>query len=64
VLSVGAVRAVPGVTGKGAIEVTRRIDLGLACDHRVLDGAQAARVLAAIKEALEEPIRLAGERDG
>jgi pyruvate dehydrogenase E2 component (dihydrolipoamide acetyltransferase) len=64
VLSVGAVRSVPGVTGEGAIEATRRIDLGLACDHRVLDGAKAARVLAAIKEALEDPARLAGERDG
>ena len=64
VLSVGAFRSVPGVTADGAIEVASRIELGLACDHRVLDGAKAARVLGAIKEALEEPSRLLGDRDG
>ena len=64
VLSVGAFRTVPAVGSDGSLGVAHRIDLGLACDHRVLDGAKAARLLAAIVEALEEPARLLGERDG
>ncbi len=64
VLSVGAVRDVAAITRSGAIEAGRRIDMGLACDHRVLDGAKAARVLGAIRELLEDPERLVGDAGG
>ncbi len=64
VLSVGGVRQVACVTSSGAIEAGSRIDFGLACDHRVVDGAKAARVLEAIREVLEDPARLVEERDG
>jgi pyruvate dehydrogenase E2 component (dihydrolipoamide acetyltransferase) len=30
----------------------------LSCDHRVLDGATGAKVLAAIKDYLETPVTM------
>ena len=35
------------------------MDVELACDHRVLYGAQAAGFLARVKQLLEEPQRIA-----
>ena len=32
--------------------------LTLSCDHRILYGADAARFLAAVKDLLEQPLRL------
>ena len=32
--------------------------LRLSCDHRILDGASAARFLMTIRELLEQPLRL------
>jgi pyruvate dehydrogenase E2 component (dihydrolipoamide acetyltransferase) len=60
VLSVGSVRSVACVAEDGSIVAGQRIDFGLACDHRVVDGAKAARVLEAIKQALENPESLLG----
>jgi pyruvate dehydrogenase E2 component (dihydrolipoamide acetyltransferase) len=48
-----AVSAVRDVGGKQLMELT------LACDHRVLYGADAARLLADIRDSLEEPLALA-----
>lgn len=36
------------------------LTLTLTCDHRVIDGAPAARFLAAVSHRLEDPTRLAG----
>jgi pyruvate dehydrogenase E2 component (dihydrolipoamide acetyltransferase) len=33
--------------------------LGLACDHRILNGAEGARFLGRVRELLEEPALLA-----
>ncbi len=56
VLSVGSVRNVARVDAdSGAIHAGRSIDFGLACDHRVLDGAKAAHFLAEIRRVLENP---------
>jgi pyruvate dehydrogenase E2 component (dihydrolipoamide acetyltransferase) len=56
VLSVGSVRNVARVDAdSGEIRAGRSIDFGLACDHRVLDGARAAHFLAEIKRVLESP---------
>lgn len=52
ILGVGAVepRAVPFSDGVG---VAQMMTLGLACDHRAVDGVYAARFLAKLKENLE-----------
>jgi pyruvate dehydrogenase E2 component (dihydrolipoamide acetyltransferase) len=57
VLSVGGVREIP-VVDAGEIRIGRRMTFGLACDHRVLDGAGAAQFLATLKEILEDPEQL------
>lgn len=63
-LGVGAPQAVfrpgPGGRPRAAQEVT----LTLACDHRAIDGAGAARFLASIVELLEQPARLLIPRGG
>ena len=58
VLSVGSLRTLPVVGEGGALESGLRIDFGLACDHRVVDGARAARFLAGLKDVLESPTQL------
>ncbi len=64
VLSVGAMRTVPVVDpGDGAMRSGRRIDFGLACDHRVLDGARAARFLQELVRVLENPDEMLEGRD-
>jgi len=58
VLSVGALRHVPVVGPDGALRPGHRMDFGLGCDHRVLDGAKAARFLGEIRRILESPEEL------
>lgn len=55
ILAVGA--TVPGIVGddEGVPQLGPVVALALSCDHRVLDGAPAARFLAAVAERLEEP---------
>ncbi|NVO12776.1 MAG: 2-oxo acid dehydrogenase subunit E2, partial [Rhodoplanes sp.] len=35
-----------------------RMTLTLSCDHRVVDGALGAKLLAAVKRGLEHPVGL------
>ncbi len=63
VLSVGGMRTLPVVDAKGEIRAGRRMDFGLACDHRVVDGARAARFLAELIRVLEEPEQLVAGDD-
>jgi 2-oxoisovalerate dehydrogenase E2 component (dihydrolipoyl transacylase) len=42
----------------GEIEVRKRMNLSLSCDHRVVDGWDAATFMQALKEFIENPIRL------
>jgi 2-oxoisovalerate dehydrogenase E2 component (dihydrolipoyl transacylase) len=42
----------------GEIEVRKRMNLSLSCDHRVVDGWDAASFLQALKTYIENPIRL------
>jgi pyruvate dehydrogenase E2 component (dihydrolipoamide acetyltransferase) len=58
ILSVGALRDVP-VVEDGRIVPGKRMSMTLACDHRILYGADAARLLARIRELLEAPLTLA-----
>jgi pyruvate dehydrogenase E2 component (dihydrolipoamide acetyltransferase) len=54
-VSVGAIVPKPVVNTEGQIVAGQRIVLGLSCDHRVVDGAIGARLLAELKRLLETP---------
>ncbi|HXL26061.1 MAG TPA: dihydrolipoamide acetyltransferase family protein, partial [Chthoniobacterales bacterium] len=55
IVSVGAIVAKPVVDAQGQIVAGQRIALGLSCDHRVVDGAIGAQLLAELKRLLEIP---------
>jgi pyruvate dehydrogenase E2 component (dihydrolipoamide acetyltransferase) len=57
ILSVGAVRATP-VVRDGQLAAGHTMTIALACDHRILYGADAARFLAHIRELLQQPAAL------
>ena len=57
ILAVGAIEPRPAVRD-GAIEARRLMEVTLACDHRILYGAEAARFLARTRELLEQPLAL------
>jgi len=40
------------------IRIGTRMDCTLSCDHRVVDGAVGAQLLAAFRSLVEAPIRL------
>jgi 2-oxoisovalerate dehydrogenase E2 component (dihydrolipoyl transacylase) len=42
----------------GEIEIRKRMNLSLSCDHRVVDGWDAANFLADMKPLIENPLRL------
>jgi pyruvate dehydrogenase E2 component (dihydrolipoamide acetyltransferase) len=54
ILSVGAVIQKP-VVKNGQIVIGQRVNLGLSCDHRVVDGAIAAAFLSEVKKLVESP---------
>ena len=54
ILSVGAAIEKP-VVKNGQVVPGLRMNLGLSCDHRVVDGAVAAQFLSEIKKLLEQP---------
>jgi pyruvate dehydrogenase E2 component (dihydrolipoamide acetyltransferase) len=57
ILAVGSVLEKP-VVEAGQLRVGRRMKMTVSCDHRVMDGAMAARFLQDVKRLLEEPLRL------
>jgi 2-oxoisovalerate dehydrogenase E2 component (dihydrolipoyl transacylase) len=42
----------------GEIEIRKRMNLSLSCDHRVVDGWDAANFMQALKTYIENPLRL------
>jgi pyruvate dehydrogenase E2 component (dihydrolipoamide acetyltransferase) len=56
-LALGSIREVPTVKN-GKIEVASRMKATLSCDHRVIDGLQAAQFLKECKKILEHPVLL------
>ena len=42
----------------GELEVRKRMNLSLSCDHRVVDGWDAASFMQALKSYIENPLRL------
>jgi pyruvate dehydrogenase E2 component (dihydrolipoamide acetyltransferase) len=57
ILAVGAVRQVPVVEGDRIVPGSR-LKVTLSADHRVTDGAEAARWLQVFREYFEHPVRL------
>lgn len=57
ILAVGSAKMVP-VVEDGQLAVGTRMRATISADHRVTDGAEAARYLQAFKELLESPLRL------
>ena len=58
ILSVGAINEKP-VVRDGEIVPGRIMSVTLACDHRILYGADGAEFLARVRSLLEEPVSLA-----
>ncbi len=58
ILAVGALERRPVVRGD-AVVIADQMDVELACDHRILYGAEAAEFLARIRQILEAPLTLA-----
>jgi pyruvate dehydrogenase E2 component (dihydrolipoamide acetyltransferase) len=57
ILAVGSVTEVPVIEG-GEVRFGLRMKVTISADHRVTDGAEAAKYLQALKKYLEEPLRL------
>jgi pyruvate dehydrogenase E2 component (dihydrolipoamide acetyltransferase) len=58
ILAVGAGLRTPVVSAAGGIEVATMMSLTLSVDHRVIDGALGAELLAAIVGNLENPMAM------
>jgi len=59
ILAVGELKPKPVVTDSGEIEARQLMGVTLACDHRILYGADGAVFLARVRELLESPLGLA-----
>jgi pyruvate dehydrogenase E2 component (dihydrolipoamide acetyltransferase) len=58
ILAVGAARREAIETGNGGIAFASVLSLTLSCDHRVVDGALGAELLATIKRLIESPVTM------
>jgi pyruvate dehydrogenase E2 component (dihydrolipoamide acetyltransferase) len=56
ILAVGAGQRRPVETPDGGVAFATQMTVTLSCDHRVVDGALGAELLAAFKTALERPV--------
>ena len=59
ILAVGELKAKPVVADSGEIEVRQLMGVTLACDHRILYGADGAQFLARVRQLLTSPMGLA-----
>ena len=57
IIAVNKLQEMPVVVD-GGLEIRKRMNLSLSCDHRVVDGWDAASFLQAMKALIENPIRL------
>jgi pyruvate dehydrogenase E2 component (dihydrolipoamide acetyltransferase) len=58
ILAVGAGERRAVVTESGTIEAATVMTVTLSCDHRVIDGALGAQLLAAFKGYIEDPVTM------
>ena len=56
ILAVGAARRAPVEAQDGSVKFVSQMTATLSCDHRVLDGALGAELLAAFKTLIEQPV--------
>ena len=57
IIAVNKVREMPVIVD-GELEARKLMNLSLSCDHRVVDGWDAANFLQAMKRLIENPLRL------
>jgi pyruvate dehydrogenase E2 component (dihydrolipoamide acetyltransferase) len=57
IMAVGSVRDEP-VVEEGQITVGKRLQVTLSADHRITDGAEAARWLQVFRQSVESPVHL------
>ncbi len=58
ILAVGAARRQAVETAAGGVAFASMLTVTLACDHRVVDGALGAELLAAVKTLIETPVAM------
>jgi pyruvate dehydrogenase E2 component (dihydrolipoamide acetyltransferase) len=56
ILAVGATRRAPIEAEDGSVKFISQMTVTLSCDHRVVDGALGAELLAAFKKFVESPV--------
>ncbi len=56
ILAVGASRRAPVETEDGGVKFVSQMTVTVSCDHRVIDGALGAELLAAFKSLVEAPV--------
>jgi pyruvate dehydrogenase E2 component (dihydrolipoamide acetyltransferase) len=56
ILAVGATRRAPVEAEDGLVKFISQMTVTLSCDHRVVDGALGAELLAAFKSFVEKPV--------
>ena len=56
ILAVGATRRAPVEAQDGGVKFISQLTVTLSCDHRVVDGALGAELLAAFKSFVEKPV--------
>ena len=55
ILAVGVIKETAAAGGSGQVIFRPMMNLSLACDHRIVDGADGAKFLSELKELLENP---------
>jgi pyruvate dehydrogenase E2 component (dihydrolipoamide acetyltransferase) len=58
ILAVGASQRRPVEAADGSVKFESQMTVTLSCDHRVVDGALGAELLAAFKALVESPVRM------
>jgi len=58
ILAVGASQRRPVEAADGGVKFVSQMSVTLSCDHRVVDGALGAQLLAVFKTLLESPVRM------
>ena len=58
ILAVGASQRRPVEAEDGSVKFVSQMTATLSCDHRVVDGALGAELLAAFKALIESPVRM------
>ena len=56
ILAVGSTRRAPVESADGGVKFISQLTVTLSCDHRVVDGALGAELLAAFKSFVEKPV--------